>query len=70
MRIEPTDEQKAYQERVARFAAEQVAPHAQAIDERNTFPRELVQAAAKLGLMGVTIPAEWGGEGRDSTASA
>lgn len=70
MRIGPTDEQKAYQERVARFAAEQVAPHARAIDERNAFPRELVQAAAKLGLMGVTIPAEWGGEGRDYVSYA
>ena len=70
MRIEATDEQTAYQERIARFAAEQVAPQARAIDERNAFPRELVQAAAKLGLMGVTIPAEWGGAGRDYVSYA
>jgi butyryl-CoA dehydrogenase len=65
-----TDEQRAFQSGVERFATERVAPHASAIDEHNAFPRALVSEAAALGLLGVTIPREWGGAGRDYVAYA
>jgi butyryl-CoA dehydrogenase len=65
MELELTDRQKTFQEQVARFAADDVAPLAPGIDESGAFPRDLVEAAAKLGLMGVTIPREWGGAGGD-----
>jgi butyryl-CoA dehydrogenase len=65
MRLELTPAQRAFQQQVADFASAHVAPHAGAIDESGAFPREVVAAAAKLGLMGVTIPAEQGGAGRD-----
>lgn len=65
MILDLSDEQKAYRQTVAAFAAEQVAPRAAAIDESGGFPLDLVRAAAKQGLMGVTIPAEWGGAGLD-----
>ena len=65
MRLELTPAQRAFQQQVADFASAPVAPHAGAIDESGAFPREVVAAAAKLGLMGVTIPAEQGGAGRD-----
>ncbi len=70
MDFDLTDAQRSFHEQVARFAAEQVAPQAGAIDERAEFPRELVGAAAGLGVMGVTIPREWGGLGLDYTAYA
>jgi butyryl-CoA dehydrogenase len=65
MILEPTAEQLAFQEAADQFARTHVAPVAAAIDERNEFPRALIQAAGGLGLAGVTIPAEWGGAGRD-----
>ena len=65
MILDLTDEQKTFQKRIIAFASERVAPHAVAIDESGAFPRELVGAAAEQGLMGVTIPAEWGGAGLD-----
>ena len=65
MRLELTPAQRAFQQQVADFASAHVAPHAGAIDESGAFPREVVAGAAKLGLMGVTIPAEQGGAGRD-----
>jgi alkylation response protein AidB-like acyl-CoA dehydrogenase len=65
MKFELTDDQKAFQSRVQRFATERVAPHAAAIDERNAFPRELVREAAALGLMGITVAEAWGGAARD-----
>jgi butyryl-CoA dehydrogenase len=65
-----TDDQKAFQSDIERFATEQVAPHAAEIDRSDAFPRELVRAAARRGLMGVTIPTEWGGGGRDYVSYA
>ncbi|CAN5876771.1 acyl-CoA dehydrogenase [soil metagenome] len=65
MILELTDQQKAFQQKIAAFAAEQVLPHAAGIDEDGHFPSEIVQAAAREGLMGVTIPNAWGGAGLD-----
>jgi butyryl-CoA dehydrogenase len=65
MHLELTDDQRAFQDGVARFARDVVAPRARTIDETSVFPRDLIAQAAKLGLMGVTVPAAWGGAGRD-----
>src|SRR5215218_10836441 len=70
MRLEPSAEQAAFQGQAAEFASSVVAPRAAEIDETAAFPRDLVARAAKLGLMGVTIPAEWGGAGRDYVSYA
>lgn len=70
MILELTDKQKAFQKEMEAFAAERVAPEAAAIDESGLFPRALVKAAARAGLMGVTIPREWGGAGRDYVSYA
>ena len=70
MILELTDRQRAFQTDMEAFAAERVAPEAAAIDESGVFPRALVQAAARAGLMGVTIPREWGGAGRDYVSYA
>lgn len=39
------------------------------IDDSDCYPRELVQKLAKLDLMGLTIPTEYGGVGRDLIAA-
>lgn len=70
MILELTDEQKAFRQRVAAFAADHVAPRAAAIDDEGRFPRDLVAAAAREGLMGVTIPADSGGAGLDYVSYA
>jgi butyryl-CoA dehydrogenase len=70
MNLDLTDDQQSFQQRVARFARERVAPEAGAIDETGGFPLELVREAAALGLMGVTVPTEWGGAGRDYVSYA
>jgi butyryl-CoA dehydrogenase len=68
--FELSDSQRAFQAQIARFAADRVAPHAAAIDERGRFPRDLAREAAGLGLMGVTVAAAWGGAGRDYVSYA
>ena len=70
MILELTDQQKALQQQIAAFAAEHVAPRAAGIDEDGQFPRDLVQAAARQGLMGVTVGKSWGGAGLDYVSYA
>src|SRR4029079_14391453 len=45
-------------------------PGAGAIDEQGTFPRDIVKRLAAQGLLGATIPREWGGAGRDYVSYA
>jgi butyryl-CoA dehydrogenase len=70
MILDLTDQQKAFRDRVMRFAQERVAQRAAAIDDEATFPLDLVREAAALGLMGVTLREEWGGAGRDYVSYA
>lgn len=65
MILAPTDEQRAFQEAADRFAREHVEPVAAQIDESGAFPAGIVRQMGALGLLGVTVPAEWGGAGRD-----
>jgi butyryl-CoA dehydrogenase len=58
-------DQEVFVARVRAFARDRVAPQAAGIDATGVFPHALVKEAAALGLMGVTIPAEHGGLGRD-----
>jgi len=70
MVLELTTEQKAFQQSVAQFARDVVAPRAAAIDESGEYPRDVMQAAARHGLFGVAVPAAWGGAGRDYVSYA
>jgi short-chain 2-methylacyl-CoA dehydrogenase len=52
------------------FAQERVAPVAEELDRHGRFPYELVSELAELGLMGMTIPEEYGGGGADTVSYA
>ena len=45
------------------FAANEIAPRADAIDRTNTFPRDLWPRMGALGLHGITVEEEHGGTG-------
>ena len=70
MILELTEEQQAFKQSAEQFAREVVAPRAAAIDESGVFPTDVLRAAARQGLLGVTIPAAWGGAGRDYVSYA
>jgi alkylation response protein AidB-like acyl-CoA dehydrogenase len=55
---------------VRAFAQEQVAPVAEELDRESRFPYDLVGELAELGLMGMTIPEEYGGGGADTVSYA
>jgi len=57
------EELDALRDTVQRFARDEIAPHAAAIDRDNTFPMPLWEAMGELGLHGITVPEEHGGAG-------
>ena len=63
-------EQESFVAEVRAFARDRVAPRAAANDAGGAFPRELVREAGRRGLMGMTIPADRGGAGRDYVSYA
>jgi butyryl-CoA dehydrogenase len=50
---------------VRQFAETEVKPIASIIDEKAEYPYDTIAKAAKLGLMGMPFPAEYGGSGTD-----
>lgn len=56
-------EQQATVARARALAEEVVAPQADTIDRTSVFPRAALDAMGKAGLLGLTVPKEYGGMG-------
>ena len=61
----PTEEQVLIRDMARTFATKQIAPFAAEWEDQARFPGEVFKAMGKLGLMGMTVPQEWGGAGLD-----
>ncbi|STX29973.1 glutaryl CoA dehydrogenase [Legionella beliardensis] len=55
------DDERLIRESVTRFVSNDVVPLMADAFEKGEFPRELIQKSADLGLLGLTLPAEYGG---------
>ncbi len=60
-----TEEQKMLKEMVTKFAKEKIAPIADKVDKEHMFPKEVIDEASELGLMGIAYPVDYGGAGMD-----
>jgi short/branched chain acyl-CoA dehydrogenase len=70
LNFELTEEQQLVRDTVRGFARDRVAPVAEELDREQRFPYDLVAELAELGLMGMTIPEEYGGAGADTLSYA
>ncbi len=70
MNFELTDEQKMIQEMARKFAEREIRPVAAELDRTHAHPKEICAKMGELGLMGVTIPEQYGGAGMDYVSYA
>ena len=70
MRFEYSEEQRLIRDTAREFAARELRPHARAWDAEGTFPTALIPKLAGLGLLGMTIPQQYGGSGLDAVSLA
>ncbi len=64
------EEKQALVQLVKTFAAREVAPRVAEYDRAETLPRDLLKRLGSLGLVGGTVPVEWGGNGLDNRTHA
>jgi butyryl-CoA dehydrogenase/short/branched chain acyl-CoA dehydrogenase len=58
-----TEDEKLFQTTVRKFAREQIRPHVREMDEAGVFRKDLIAQFFEMGLMGIEIPEEHGGQG-------
>lgn len=63
MDFEPTSVQRALRQEVRSFANEEIDPIAAECDRTGEFPEDVLSALGEMGLTGLTLPEEHGGEG-------
>ena len=53
---------------IEEFCAKEIAPYAEEIDHEERFPDREIKKLAKMGIMGMSIPKEYGGAGLDNVS--
>ena len=70
MQLELNEQQKMIQKMVREFAEKEIAPVAAELDKKAEYPTKILEKMAKLGLLGIIIPTEYGGAGLDTISYA
>jgi len=60
-----TEEQRLLEQSVREWGAREVAPKIHDLDREHRFDRNILPQMAKLGLLGCSVPVEYGGAGMD-----
>jgi alkylation response protein AidB-like acyl-CoA dehydrogenase len=58
-----SEDEQLFRNQVRQFAEETVKPRVKEMDEKGVFDHDLIKQFFELGLMGIEIPAEFGGSG-------
>ncbi|MDG6225077.1 MAG: acyl-CoA dehydrogenase [Candidatus Thermoplasmatota archaeon] len=59
------EEQRMLKQVIKEFAEREIAPIAAKIDQEGSFDMDIVKKMGEMGLMGMTVPREYGGSGLD-----
>ena len=70
MNFHLTKEQTLFEQMIKGFAEKEVKPLAAEVDELERFPEETVEKMARVGLLGIPVPAELGGAGGNNVMYA
>lgn len=68
MNLELSEEQAALRDLAAAFTDREIVPHAAAWDRAESVDRAVIGKLGAIGLLGLTIPEEYGGSGGDHLA--
>ena len=60
-----SEEQRMVRDMARDFAATRLAPNAARWDRESSVPLEVIAEMGSLGLLGMTVPEQWGGAGTD-----
>src|SRR3954466_500486 len=60
-----TEEQRRLEQSVREWAAREVAPRIRELDREHRFDKNILPQMAELGLLGCSVPQEYGGAGLD-----
>ena len=63
-----SEEQRHIRDLARDFAKKEIDPIVEEIDEAQRFPREVFAKLGELGLLGLTVPEEYGGSGMGNLA--
>ncbi|HEY9140319.1 MAG TPA: acyl-CoA dehydrogenase family protein [Bryobacteraceae bacterium] len=58
-----TGDEELFQSTVRRFAREEIRPYVREMDEAGVFRKDILRQLFAMGLMGIEIPEEYGGQG-------
>jgi len=64
MNFDLSEDLAAFRDLARKFAEEQIAPHARKWDDEKWIPDDVIQAMGQAGLLGVTVPEQYGGSGQ------
>ena len=65
LNLDLSDEQRLLERSVREWAAREVAPRIHDLDRAHEFDRGILPQMADLGLLGISVPAQYGGAGMD-----
>jgi alkylation response protein AidB-like acyl-CoA dehydrogenase len=70
MNFELSEEHQMFRDTIRDFVNREIRPVAREWEHEGRYPAEIVETMKKMGLFGITIPAEWGGLDADLVSMA
>ncbi|BAB65033.1 acyl-CoA dehydrogenase family protein [Sulfurisphaera tokodaii] len=68
--VEVSEKHELFRKAVREFMERDVAPYVEKGEAQREVPKEILEKAKELGLYGITVPEEYGGQGGDTLMSA